>query len=197
VRLILGIGNPGNKYKYTRHNTGFLVLDYVASLNSLSFSPSQGDYYAAEGIIEGNNYQLIKPVTYINNSGLAVKQVLEANKLDIESLLVIHDDVNIPQTEIRVKVSGSDGGHNGLASIIWHLMSDGFARIRIGIGNDFKKGGMADYVLSDFTVDEMKMLEGTFKAASTLISGFIKSGINGLLDENSRLNGSVKNPGIS
>lgn len=196
MRLILGIGNPGNKYKFNRHNAGFMVLDYIASLNSLSFSPSRGDYYAAKGIIEGNSYQLIKPVTYVNNSGLAAKQALETNKLNIEDLLVIHDDVNLPHADIRVKVRGGDGGHNGLASIIWHL-SDEFARIRIGIGNDFEKGSMADYVLSDFTVNEMKMLEGAFKTVSTLISAFIKEGLNGLLDENSRLNGSNRTPEIT
>lgn len=196
MRLILGIGNPGNKYKFNRHNAGFMVLDYIASSNSLSFSPSRGDYYTAKGIIEGNSYQLIKPVTYVNNSGLAAKQALETNKLNIEDLLVIHDDLNLPHAEIRVKARGGDGGHNGLASIIWHL-SDEFARIRIGIGNDFEKGSMADFVLSDFTIDEMKMLEGAFKTADTLISAFIKEGLNGLLDENSRLNGSDRTPEIT
>jgi PTH1 family peptidyl-tRNA hydrolase len=133
LRLILGIGNPGNKYKYNRHNVGFIVLDHFASLNSLAFTASQGDYYFARGSLSDNDYQLIKPTTYVNNSGIAAKQVLEQNKLHIEDLLVIHDDVNLPHAEIRVKARGGDGGHNGLSSVLWHLMSDEFARIRIGV----------------------------------------------------------------
>ncbi len=187
MRLILGIGNPGNKYKYNRHNVGFIVLDYLASLNSLSFSASRGDYYAAEGIIQDNQYQLIKPTTYVNNTGIAAKQALEKNNLDIKDLLVIHDDINLPHSEIRVKIRGGDGGHNGIGSIIWNLMSDDFARIRVGIGNEFEKGSMADYVLSDFSSDEMKALEAAIKTAGTLVTEFITGGVNGILDANSRI----------
>jgi PTH1 family peptidyl-tRNA hydrolase len=193
LRLILGIGNPGNKYKNNRHNVGFVVLDYLASLNSLSFSASVGDYYAAEGIIRNNRYQLIKPTTYVNNSGIAAKQALEKDNLDIKDLLVIHDDVNLSHSEIRVKARGGDGGHNGLGSIIWHLMSDEFPRIRIGIGNEFEKGSMADYVLSDFSTEEMKALNGTFKTVCTLVNEFITGGINGLLNANSLLPDHDKN----
>lgn len=193
MRLILGIGNPGNKYKNNRHNVGFIVLDYLASLNSLSFSASRGDYYAADGILHGDRYQLIKPTTYVNNSGIAAKQALEKNNLDIKDLLVIHDDVNLHHSEIRVKARGGDGGHNGLGSIIWHLMSDEFPRIRIGIGDEFEKGSMADFVLSDFGTEEMKALNATFKTACTLVNEFITGGINGLLNANSRLPDPNKN----
>ena len=187
MRLILGIGNPGNKYKYNRHNVGFIVLDHFASLNSLAFTASQGDYYFARGSLSDNDYQLIKPTTYVNNSGIAAKQVLEQNKLHIEDLLVIHDDVNLPHAEIRVKARGGDGGHNGLSSVLWHLMSDEFARIRIGVGSDFERGDMAEYVLTDFNDNEMKMLDEKFDTVSTLIDEFITGGVNGLLDANSRL----------
>ena len=185
MRLILGI--PGNKYKYNRHNVGFIVLDHFASLNSLAFTASQGDYYFARGSLSDNDYQLIKPTTYVNNSGIAAKQVLEQNKLHIEDLLVIHDDVNLPHAEIRVKARGGDGGHNGLSSVLWHLMSDEFARIRIGVGSDFERGDMAEYVLTDFNDNEMKMLDEKFDTVSTLIDEFITGGVNGLLDANSRL----------
>lgn len=187
MRLILGIGNPGNNYKYNRHNVGFIVLDHLASLNSLAFKASRGDYYFARGILSGNDYQLIKPTTYVNNSGIAAKQALEKNKLDIKDLLIIHDDVNLPHSEIRVKARGGDGGHNGLSSVLWHLMSDEFARVRIGVGSDFEKGDMAEYVLTDFNDDEMKMLDEKFNAVNTLINEFITGGVNGLLDANSRL----------
>jgi PTH1 family peptidyl-tRNA hydrolase len=193
LRLIFGIGNPGNKYKYNRHNVGFIFLDYLASLNSLSFSASRGDYYFAGGILQDSPYQLIKPTTYVNNSGIAAKQALEKNNLDIKDFLVVQDDINLSHSEIRVKVRGSDGGHNGLGSIIWHLMSDEFPRIRMGIGDKFEKGGMADYVLSDFSPDEMKTLNDTFKTACTLVNEFITGGVNGLLDANSRISAPGKN----
>ncbi len=193
MRLILGIGNPGNKYKYNRHNVGFILLDHLASLNSLTFTASAGDYYLAEGSLHGNDYQLIKPTTYVNNSGIAAKQALEKYGLDSSDLLVVHDDVNLPHSSIRVKAKGGDGGHNGLSSIIWHLISDDFARIRIGVGNEFEKGYMADYVLSDFSKDEMKTLTENFDTVQTLVNEFIIGGVNGLLDANSRLSNTNKN----
>jgi len=162
-------------------------LDHLASLSSLSFKASKGDYYYAGSSLMGYDYQLIKPSTFVNNSGLAAKQALETNNLDVEDLLIVHDDVNLPHSEIRVKAKGGDGGHNGLSSIIWHLISDNFPRLRIGIGNDFEKGAMAEYVLSDFTSHEMKLLTGTFETANTLISEFITGGVSGLLNANSRL----------
>ncbi len=193
MRLILGIGNPGSKYKNNRHNVGFIVLDHLASLNSISFSAARGDYYSASGSLNGNDYQLIKPTTYVNNSGLAAKQALEKFNLDAKDLLVIHDDVNLNHSDIRVKARGGDGGHNGLNSLIYHLVSDEFPRIRIGIGNNFERGEMADYVLSDFSDEEMKEIKKNFDIVETLISGFITAGINGLLDANSRISNPDKN----
>jgi PTH1 family peptidyl-tRNA hydrolase len=193
LRLILGIGNPGNKYKNNRHNVGFIILDHLASLNSLSFSAARGDYYSASGSLEGYEYQLIKPTTYVNNSGLAASQVLEKYNLEVKDLLVIHDDVNLQHSDIRVKARGGDGGHNGLNSLIYHLMSDEFPRIRIGVGNDFDKGDMADYVLSDFSIEEKKALEEKFDTIKTLISEFITGGVSKLLDANSRISNPDKN----
>jgi PTH1 family peptidyl-tRNA hydrolase len=193
LRLILGIGNPGNKYKNNRHNVGFIVLDHLASLNSISFTAAGGDYYSASGSLEGNDFQLIKPTTYVNNSGLAARQALEKYDLDVRDLLIVHDDVNLPQAEIRVKARGGDGGHNGLSSLIYHLMSDEFPRIRIGVGNNFGKGEMAGYVLSDFSSDEMKVLDEKFDTVKILINEFITGGISQLLDANSRVSNPDKN----
>jgi len=187
LRLILGIGNPGRKYKNNRHNVGFIILDHLASIHSLTFLASKDDYYFARGNLKGNDFQLIKPTTYVNNSGIAAKQCLERNNLDVKDLLIVHDDVNLPHSEMRVKLRGGDGGHNGLSSIIWHLMSDEFPRIRIGIGDKFEKGEMAAYVLSDFAGDEMIQLKESINTASTLINEFISGGVDGMLDANSRL----------
>jgi len=193
LRLILGIGNPGSKYNTNRHNVGFIILDHLASLNSISFAAARGDYYSASGKLEGNDYQLIKPTTYVNNSGLAAKQALEKYNLDVKDLLVIHDDVNLPHSDIRVKAKGGDGGHNGLNSLIYHLMSDEFPRIRIGVGNDFERGEMADYVLSDFSKEEMKALDENLDTIKRLIEEFITGGVSKLLDANSRISNPDKN----
>ncbi len=163
------------------------MLDYFASLNSLSFFPSTGNYFFAEGSLEGNNYKLIKPATYVNNAGVASRQVIENEGIDIKDLLVIHDDVNLSFSECRVKVRGGDGGHNGLNSIIYHLASEDFPRIRIGVGNNFEKGMMADYVLSDFSSEESEKLKNTFVSAVILLREFIIGGIEGMLDANSRM----------
>jgi PTH1 family peptidyl-tRNA hydrolase len=187
LRLIFGIGNPGNSYKHNRHNVGFIVLDHFASLHSLSFLPSKGDYFYSEGSLEGQDYQLIKPTTYVNNSGIAARQAIDRERSEIKDLLAIYDDVNLLCSEVKVKVKGGDGGHNGISSLIYHLGSEDFARIRIGIGNDFEKGEMADYVLTNFSTTEFEKLEGTFKTVDLLIKGFIIGGIQGLLDTNSRI----------
>ncbi len=189
MRLILGIGNPGDRYKLNRHNLGFLVLENFASLHSRSFLPSKGDYYYSRGRIDGCEFQLIKPTTYVNNSGIAAKQAISSSMIDLNDLLVIHDDVNLPFPEIRLKIRGGDGGHNGISSVIYQLESEEFARIRIGIGNNFEQGELADYVLTDFNSTELEQLEKCFKTTGYLVTAFIKGGINGLLDANSRLPG--------
>lgn len=190
MRIIFGIGNPGNRYKYNRHNVGFLVLDYFASLNSLSFFPSQGDYFYSENSLENNDFKLVKPATYVNNSGIIAAQVIEKENIGIKDLLIIHDDVNLSFSESRIKIKGGDGGHNGLNSIIYHLASENFPRIRIGIGKNFEKGGMAEYVLSDFTNEEFEQLKNTFDSVVILMKEFITGGVEGLLNANSRMSNS-------
>lgn len=168
------------------------MLDYFASLYSLTFIPSADDYFYSEGNLEGNNYKLIKPATYVNNSGITASHVIEKENIEIKDLLVIHDDVNLPFAECRVKIKGGDGGHNGLNSIIYHLASEDFPRIRVGIGNNFEKGGMAEYVLSDFNPEEIEQLKNPLNSALTLIKEFITGGIESLLDAHSRM--SNQNP---
>jgi peptidyl-tRNA hydrolase, PTH1 family len=170
-----------------------MVLDYFAYLNSLTFKTAKADYYLAEGDIGGNQYQLIKPSTYVNNSGLALRQVLDNNEIDKSRILVIYDDVNLPFSELKVNPRGGDGGHNGISSIIYHLNSDEFARIRIGVGSEFEKGRMAEYVLTDFSSEEMNLLEAPFNVSKDLIKEFITDGLNGLLNANSRTSNESKN----
>ena len=187
MRIILGIGNPGRRYSFNRHNVGFMFLDYMASKESISFLPSKGDFYFAEGKINNSNFNLIKPTTYVNDSGRAALEALKFNDLNVEDLLVIVDDLNLEFTDLRVRASGGDGGHNGIASIIYNLNSDKFPRIRIGINNDSKKKDMVDFVLADFNKEEKESLKNVFNDCITLSEGFIEGGVKKMMDINSTL----------
>lgn len=187
MQVIIGIGNPGSRYRFNRHNVGFQFLDYFAEKKSLNFKASKSDYYFAEGGSDNNPFLLVKPSSYVNNSGIPVLSVLEEYKIRLSDLLVIVDDINIPVSTIRVRRSGGDGGHNGLGSIIYHLNSQEFPRLRIGIGNDFESGNLPDYVLSDFNEDEFKKLLKTFDVCSILVDEFINDGFQKMLNSYSRL----------
>ena len=187
MRVIFGIGNPGIRYEYTRHNAGFLFLDYFSKKNSIWFKKTSGEYLEASGKIEDQDYSLIKPVTFVNNSGLAARQVCEKYDIEPDNFLVICDDSNLENYTTRVRLSGSDGGHNGLTSIIYHLMTEKFPRIRIGIGKSFIPEDLADYVLSDFSKRELEKFENTFKTCSLLIENFIIGGNKKMLEANSIL----------
>ena len=187
MQVIIGIGNPGSRYRFNRHNVGFQFLDYFAEKKSLNFKASKFDYYFAEGGSDNNPFLLVKPSSYVNNSGIPVLSVLEEYKIQLSNLLVIVDDINIPVSTIRVRKSGGDGGHNGLGSIIYHLNSQEFPRLRIGIGNDFESGNLPDYVLSDFSEDEFKKLLKTFDVCSILVDEFINDGFQKMLNSYSRL----------
>jgi peptidyl-tRNA hydrolase, PTH1 family len=187
VRVVFGIGNPGNRYSQTRHNSGFLLLDQYAQKNSLPFVASKYDYFFAEGKTAQSGFSIIKPTTYVNNSGLAALQVIEEYNIPISDFLVVADDVNLETGKIRIRVGGGDGGHNGIKSIIYHLNSDDFPRLRIGVGNNFGKGDMADYVLSPFAKDELPIIAAAFSSSLILIDEFIQGGTRQMLDANSKL----------
>jgi PTH1 family peptidyl-tRNA hydrolase len=187
VRVILGIGNIGLQYQHNRHNAGFLVLDHFAQNRSVKFKAAKGDYYFCEGDLDQAHYFLIKPCNYVNNSGVAALQFLEKHKTDLSDLLVVCDDVNLEMGKLRVRRSGGDGGHNGLASLIYHLNSNQFPRLRIGVGSDFNKGELSSHVLEDFSEDDVKILKTVLKYSSLLIEEFIIGGIEALLSANSKL----------
>lgn len=187
MRVIFGIGNPGSNYLRNRHNTGFLFLDFFARAKSLEFLPSGGDYYQAVGSIQNFPFSLIKPTTFVNNSGIAVTQIIRKYDLHMEDILVVCDDTNLTLSNFRVRLSGGGGGHNGLASIIYHLNSNNFPRIRIGTGKTLGNNDLAEYVLSDFEKNEVQILSNVFKKASVLAEEFIVGGCKAMLDINSRL----------
>lgn len=197
MRAVLGIGNIGLRYQRNRHNAGFLILDYFAQNRSINFRAAKGDYYICEGDLNQVHYFLIKPSNYVNNSGVAALQFLEKYKIDISDLLVVCDDVNMKMGKLRVRKSGGDGGHNGLASIIYHLNSDQFPRLRIGIGSDFDEGELSSYVLDDFSENDAKILQAVLKDSSLLVEEFIIGGIEALLNANSKLYNSDSSPEIN
>jgi len=164
-----------------------MFLDNLSEKYSIGFYSSKFDYRCAEGELSGKEFTLIKPTTFVNESGFAVKQAIDFFNVEIEDILVVVDDVNLSVASYRIRSSGGDGGHNGLNSIIYSLNSEQFPRIRIGIGDEFEKGQMAGYVLSDFNKEEIGFLNKTFDDCSLLVEGFVKGGIKEMLDVNSNL----------
>lgn len=188
MRLILGIGNPGQRYQNNRHNVGFMFLDYLADKYSVVFTPSRNDYYFAEHKIRENYLSLIKPSNYVNNSGFSAAKAISHYNVSLDDLLVIHDDVYLQTGSFRLKLNGGDGGHKGVSSIIYNLSSEDVMRIRVGVGGkEFSQDNLADYVLSDFSIDEKKLLNEVFEPCLTLIESFIIGGKKQLLDANSRI----------
>ncbi|MBK7104041.1 MAG: aminoacyl-tRNA hydrolase [Ignavibacteriae bacterium] len=182
MRLIVGIGNPGKIYVGTRHNIGFYILDNFAHKLKIDFSPTKSDFWQMESSLDTFHFLLIKPTTFVNNSGLVVQQLVDKFQLNIEDLLVIYDDVNLELGKIRIRKNGSDGGHNGIKSIIYHLQSDEFPRIRIGINGNDEKTDLADYVLSKFSNDEIKTIQEKLPFIFSLLSEFIVNGYGKMLD---------------
>ncbi len=151
--LVVGLGNIGSEYADTRHNVGFMVLDAWAQASNAVFKTQRyGD--VAEISFKGRNITLLKPSTYMNLSGNAVRYWVNKLKLPLENLLIICDDLNLPFSTLRMRKKGSDGGHNGLKNIQELLGTQDYARIRIGIGNNFAKGGQVDFVIGQMTPEE-------------------------------------------
>lgn len=191
MRAVFGIGNPGAKYVLTRHNAGFIIIDTIIEKLGLSFIPSKGDYYYAEGKLKDSEFIIIKPTTYVNNSGLAARDVLDFFDIAVEDLLVIVDDIALHTGNVRVRKSGGSGGHNGLESLIYHINSENFPRIRFGIGNRFEEGFQADYVLSKFSAKEFNELLPNFKFCTELIKNFLIDGQKSMMDHFSKFSNEI------
>ena len=159
MHLIVGLGNIGEKYQLTRHNVGFMVIDEITK--SLATSNIQKSNF--HSTLEKSSYDLFsKPTTYMNNSGMAVQAIKEYYKLGIEDIIVIHDDIDLPFGTVKFKIGGGHGGHNGLKSLDSHIGKD-YIRVRIGIGKPQNKDDVANFVLSDFSKEELNKLEDIIK----------------------------------
>ena len=179
--LICGLGNPGDEYAGTRHNTGFMILDAFAKASNIYFEDKRYGF-VAETSLKGRKIFLLKPSTFMNLSGNAVRYWLNQEKIDQSRLLVISDDVALPLGDYRLKASGSNGGHNGLGHII-QLIGTNYARLRIGVGNDYPHGTQVDWVLGRYNEDEMQTLLPTIDTSINIIKSFVLQGINATMNQ--------------
>ncbi|MEO1021373.1 MAG: aminoacyl-tRNA hydrolase [Bacteroidota bacterium] len=177
MALLIGLGNIGAEYDGTRHNIGFDVMDAIATTISASFTTGPGPFLWAEGRHRSRKITLIKPTTYMNLSGTAVKKALAKTKTQLSDTLVVYDDLNLPSGTIRLKGQGSDGGHNGIADIITQLGTREFPRLRFGIGNDFPRGKQVDFVLAPFANEELETVKQGVKQAHDACLSFVRDGL--------------------
>jgi peptidyl-tRNA hydrolase, PTH1 family len=186
VFILVGLGNPGRRYQFTRHNIGFLFLDYIAEKFSIPFSAGKGDYFFGHGIIEDNPVQLVKPTTYMNHSGLVLNQLGKVLTENLSKLIIIYDDFHLNFGTIRFRSKGSDAGHNGLKSVIYCLETDVFPRLKLGIGSEFENP--IDFVLSKFDKHELDSLPKLFDCALEGIKTWMQLGIDSAMNNH---NGNV------
>ncbi len=183
--LICGLGNPGDEYAGTRHNTGFMVLDAFAKASNICFEDKRYGF-VAETSLKGRKVILLKPTTFMNLSGNAVRYWLNKENIDQQRLMVVSDDVALPLGEFRLKANGSNGGHNGLGHII-QLIGQDFARLRVGIGNDYPRGGQIDWVLGRYSAQDMEVLQPTIDTSVDIIRSFVLQGIDNTMNQFNKL----------
>ena len=180
--IIVGLGNPGKKYENTRHNMGFLAIDLLAEEYGIKVDKIKFKALVGEGRIAGQKVLLVKPQTYMNLSGQSVQEVMHFYKEDIENLIVIYDDIDIPAGKIRVRKKGSAGTHNGMRNIVYLLADDGFPRIRVGIGSE-KKVDLINFVTSGVSKGEKELLESALIQASKAAAAIVEKGIEKAMNE--------------
>lgn len=181
------MGNPGKDYEFTRHNLGFLVVRRLAERLDFKFGLSSlTNGLTAEGLADGHDICLLMPLTYMNNSGVAVQQVVAKREIAPEDVLIVCDDFNLDFGQIRLRGKGSDGGHNGLSSVIERLGTERFARLRIGIGRPTGRKDVVDYVLEEFTKKEKEGLDRVIDDTVACCQAWIHEGIEAAMDRYNR-----------
>lgn len=192
--LVVGLGNIGSEYANTRHNMGFMVLDAWAQASNAVFSTQRyGDI--AEISFKGHRITLLKPSTYMNLSGKAVRYWMQEKKIALENLLIVSDDLNLPFGSIRMRKNGSDGGHNGLKNINELLGTQEYARIRLGIGNDFSRGHQIDFVLGKLSPEELELMPKISEKVIEGVKAFTTIGVERAMSAtNCRITPASQNP---
>lgn len=168
--MVVGLGNPGKDYEFTRHNAGFLTVDHLAVEENFEIKKLKYKALIGDAVIAGHRCLVVKPQTYMNNSGEAVREIAQFYKILPEKIVVIFDDISLPCGKLRIRRKGTDGGHNGIKSIIYHLNSDNFPRIKVGVGaKPHPDYNLADWVLSTFKKDEMEELKKAITKATEVL----------------------------
>jgi peptidyl-tRNA hydrolase, PTH1 family len=183
--LIVGLGNPGSKYFGTKHNIGFIIIDKLAEFFKIKSFTLENNYLYAEALYKEKQVVLMKPLTYMNGSGRAVKEFYDKYEVELKNTLIIYDDINLDFGVLRLRPSGSDGGQNGIKSVIYELETEEIPRLRIGIRNEAEierlltldRFDLADYVLSDFKEAELKDIDKIIEASKNAALSFIEFGI--------------------
>lgn len=181
--LIVGLGNIGQEYEDTRHNVGFQILDALAGASNVVFNANKRYGAVAEYKFKGRTFILLKPSTYMNLSGNAVRYYMQKEKIDIKNVLILVDDLALPFGKIRVRAKGGDAGHNGLKHINSVLGRNDYARVRFGIGDEFSRGKQIDYVLGEWTDDEEKSLPERLEVVADIIRAFGTIGVERTMNQ--------------
>ena len=180
--VIVGLGNPGKKYENTKHNVGFITIDYLAEKYDIKVNKIKHKALVGEGFIGREKVLLVKPQTYMNLSGQSIREILLYYRMELNQLMIIYDDADIDCGRIRIRKKGSAGTHNGMKSIVYELQSDQFPRLRIGIGKQ-KHGNIVGFVLSGFPKEEIVRIEEAVRNAAGAISLWVESGIDKAMNE--------------
>ena len=174
--IIAGLGNPGGKYENTRHNVGFHVIDTLADRMGIRVDEKKHFALCGKGILAGERVVLLKPQTYMNNSGQSLRAAADFYKVEPEQIIVISDDIDLEQGQLRIRLKGSAGGHNGLKSIIQHLGSQDFPRVRVGIGGKPEGWDLADYVLGQLKGNDAEAMQNAYHTAADAVEAMISEG---------------------
>lgn len=177
MKLIVGLGNPGDEYARTRHNVGFMVADAFAEAHQITLNQTKFKAIIGKGVVGSEEVIIAKPQTYMNRSGESVSSLLSFFKLNPSDCIIICDDLELPTGKIRVREKGGHGGHNGLRSIIELTGSQEFVRVRIGIGRPAHQSQVSDYVLNPFSRDEKPLIEDAIERASRAVEAIVKDGV--------------------
>lgn len=183
IYVVAGLGNPGGKYDYTRHNVGFETIDILAQKHDIKISKLKHKALSGEGSIGGKRVLLVKPQTYMNLSGESIREIIQWYKSDIKNLIIVYDDIDLPIGKLRVRPKGSSGSHNGMKSVIYQIQSDEFPRVRIGVDKPPEGWDLANFVLSRFSNEERKTIEESLLNASNAVEAIIKSGVDAAMNK--------------
>lgn len=189
--VVIGLGNPGREYESTRHNVGFDTIELLAQKNNININKIKFKSVLGEGQIGKEKVILMKPQTYMNNSGMAVYDMLNFYKIPIENIIVIVDDIDIEFGAVRIKTKGSAGTHNGMRSIIYQIQKDNFPRVKVGIGKAREGQDLANFVLSRFSKEERKLVDSAIERAALAVETIIQHDINKAMNEFNTKNNNI------